>query len=181
MLGGVALCAAVGVATTGFLYVHMLGSGARQILRNMGLSEKYPYALVVTAEDEAAMQWLGENSEPDALFTTNRIHTGPTREGISNVYSAFSGRQGYIEGFQYARSNMGVPVDEIVRRLDVNGRIFSAETPPEDIPAICREEGIDYVVFSTQMNGIDVTDTQLSALELCWDTPDMRIYRVPEA
>lgn len=173
-----AFCA-VGVATTAFLYVHMLGSGARQLARNLDIVPTYPYELTMTADDENGMLWLAENSPQNAMFATNRIHTGPRREGISNVYSAFCGRQGFMEGFQYAKTNMGVSADEIIARQTVNNMLFSAETPPEAIPVICAENDISYLVFCTQMDGVDASDTQLTLMDLVWDSPTLRIYALP--
>ncbi|NLW77983.1 MAG: hypothetical protein GXY32_01035 [Ruminococcaceae bacterium] len=179
VLAFLAVCTAVGVATAGFLYVHMLGSGARQLGRNLGVSEKYPYDLVMTPDDEAAMLWLRDNSAQDALFATNRIHTGARREGISNLYSAFSERQGYMEGFQYAKTNMGVSEEVITARLAVNNTLFSAETAPDEVVRLCEENGISHLVFCTQMDGIDASDVQMTAMVLCFDSPTVRIYTLP--
>ncbi|MFV0413938.1 MAG: hypothetical protein ACK5L3_11865 [Oscillospiraceae bacterium] len=177
-IGVVAVCAAVAVATTGFLYVHYMGSGGRQLLRNLGLMEKYPYDVVITPDDEAAMLWLRDNSPATAMFATNRIHTGARLEGISNLYSAFCERQAYMEGFQYAKTNMGVAEDIINRRLAVNNALFSAATAPETVLQLCRENGISYLVYSTQLPG---DESQLSAMELAYNSPTVRIYRLPGA
>ncbi len=175
---GVAVCGAVGVLTTGFLYVNMIGSGARQLAWDLGIVEKYPYAVVVTPDDEAAMLWLRDNSPQDAMFATNRIHTEGHAEGISNLYSAFCERQGYMEGFQYAKTNMGVDEKTIVKRIQTNDALFSPATEPEQVVQLCREAGIDYLVYSTQYPG---TDTQMSEMVLVYDSPMVRIYQLPEA
>lgn len=174
-VGVVAVCAAVGLITNGFLYVHYMGSGGRQLLRNLGVTEKYPYDVVVTPDDEAAMLWLQANSPEDAMFATNRIHTGARAEGISNLYSAYSGRQAFMEGFQYAKTNMGVAEDIILQRLEVNNALFSAGTPPEEVMQLCRDNGITYLVYSTQLPG---DETQLSFLPMVFSSPTVRIYKV---
>lgn len=173
VLVGIACFAAVGVATTGFLYVNQLGSGARQLARNLGITQKYPYDTVVTPDDEAAMIWLENNSKKDAMFATNRIHTGARREGISNLYSAFNERQGFMEGFQYAKTNMGVSVEVIEERLAMNEALFNAKTPHKEIVALCEQNGIDYLIFSAQMDG---SDEQLAGFALEYDSPSVRVY-----
>ncbi|MGD9559872.1 MAG: hypothetical protein AB7V55_04610 [Oscillospiraceae bacterium] len=175
-VGIVALFALVGFATTAFLYTNLIGSGARQLARNIGLTEKYPYDVVVTADDEAAMLWLRDNTDPTIMFATNRIHTGARKEGISNLYSALSGRQGYMEGFQYALTNMGVAIPVIEERLAINEALFSADTTPADVAALCHENGITHLIFSTQMDG---SDTQLEHLPCLYRSNSIRLYQVP--
>ncbi|MDL2253611.1 hypothetical protein LJC49_05990 [Ruminococcaceae bacterium OttesenSCG-928-I18] len=172
----VAFFALVAFVTTAFLYTNLLGSGARRLATNLGFLEKYPYEVVMSPDDQAGMEWLREQGDETAMFATNRIHTGARMEGISNLYSGLSGRQGYMEGFQYAVTNMGVPEASVQERLAVNQALFSAETPPEEVLRLCRQWGIDYLVYSTQMEG---EESQLSALELVFDSPTLRIYQVP--
>lgn len=169
----VAFLAAAGFITTGFLYVFFIGSGARQVALNAGFLEKYPYEVVVTPDDEAAMLWLAANSPKDAMFATNRIHTGGRREGISNLYSAFCARQGYMEGFQYAVTNMGVDGAIVNRRLEVNEALFSPETSPEKVVQLCHENNISYLIFSPQFDG---GETQMSLMEEVYTSPTVRIY-----
>lgn len=177
-VGGVALFAAVGFATTAFLYIHHIGSGARRLAWNMGIVEKYPYDVVVTPDDENAMTWLEENTGSDIMFATNRIHTGAREEGISNLYSALSGRQGYMEGFQYAVTNMGVSQEIVSERYETNQKLFAAETSPAEVVELCREKGIDYLVYSTQMKG---SNQQMGDMELVFDSSTIQIYKVPDA
>ncbi|MDL2324800.1 hypothetical protein LJC61_06605 [Ruminococcaceae bacterium OttesenSCG-928-A16] len=177
----VAFFALVGFATAGFLYTHIVGSGARQVARNLGLEEKYPYDSVMTPDDEAAMVWFSQNSPKDAMFATNRIHTGMRREGISNLYSALCARQGYMEGFQYAVTNMGVAEEVVLERLTVNNALFNATTPPQEVVRLCRENNISYLIFSEQSNKFDASEEQLSAMEQVYAGPDVRIYKLPNA
>lgn len=175
-VAGTAVCIAVSVITSGFLYVHYMGSGGRQLLRNLGVTPKYPYDVVITPDDEAAMLWLRDNSPEDAMFATNRIHTGARAEGISNLYSAFCERQAFMEGFQYAKTNMGVSGEEIAYRLGVNNALFSAATDPAEVLRLCQENGISYLVYSTQLPG---DESQLSSMLLVYDSPTVRIYALP--
>ncbi len=176
---GLACCAVVGVLTTGFLYVHMIGSGARQLGRNLGVLEKYPYELVVTADDVNAMQWLEENSPVDAVFATNRIHASPKYEGISNLYTAFCQRQSYCDGFQYTYYNAGLSNDDVVQRLLVLEAIFGEDTPMSEVLSLCEENNISYLVFSSQMDGQGMTDEHLvNNLPLVFDSENVRIYEV---
>lgn len=168
-----AFFAAIGLCTTAFLYVHHMGSGARQVARNLGITEKYPYDVVVNSDDEAAMDWLRENTDTSIMFATNRIHTGARREGISNLYSALSGRQGFMEGFQYAVTNMGVSADIVGERIAVNEQLFTAKTTHETIYALCQKYEIDYIVYSTQFDG---SCNALESFTLVFDSPSVKIF-----
>lgn len=185
LLLGCAFFAAVGLATSGFLYVHHLGSGARQLLRNLGITEKYPYDVVMNADDEAAAAWLRANTERTSMFATNRIHTGGRLEGISNLYSGLSGRQAFMEGFQYAKTNMGVPEAEINRRLAINTALFNDATAPEEVVSLMQANGISYLVFTTQMStNFDtyyaVAGAQLALLEVVFTSDTVTIYALPQ-
>lgn len=173
--GFVAVFAALGFATAGFLYVHHIGSGARQIARNTGLIEKYPYTLVVNADDVLAAQWLRENTETSAMFATNRIHSG-SGGGISNLYSALGARQGFMEGYTYAVTNMGVSQPVVNARIRANTALFTAGTSQSEIARICSEHGIDYFVFSTQLEG---SCEALAHLEEVFSSPTVKIFKVP--
>ncbi len=174
----VALFATVGLITAGFLYINLVGSGARRLATNLGYIEKYPYDVVMNADDEAGMEWLRENAPEDLMFATNRIHTGAREEGISNLYSGLSGRQGFMEGFQYAVTNMGVSEASVTERIEANAALFNANTPSDEIVRLCHEWGIDYLVYSTQMTG---SNSQLSELTAVFSSPTVYIYEIPPA
>ncbi len=175
---GVAFLAVVGLTTAAFNYVNLCGSGLRQLLFNYDILEKYPYDCVMTADDEAAALWLRQHTDAaDCRFATNRIHTGGRMEGISNLYSALSGRQGFMEGFQYAVTNMGVSEPVVRERIAANEQLFSADTPSEQLLAICRNYGITHLVYSRQMVG---DESQLAAAFPCvYNGRDVRIYEIP--
>lgn len=176
-VGFLAFFTAVGVATTGFLYINLGGSGLRQFARNAGIVPKYPYDAVVTPEDELAMLWLRDNSPVSAMFATNRIHTGGRKEGISNLYSAFNERQGYMEGFQYAVTNMGVSEEIVNHRIQVNTALFSGDTPPETVLQLCRENNISYLIYSSQFDG---EYRQMELLDLVYNSDPVKVFYVPE-
>ncbi len=172
----VAFFAAAGIITAAFLYTNLLGSGARRLATNLGLVEKYPYDVVMNVDDEAGMEWLRENAPEDSMFATNRIHTGARQEGISNLYSGLSGRQGFMEGFQYAVTNMGVSEASVAERIEANTALFGADTSSEEILRLCQEWDIDYLVYSTQMAG---SQSQLAELPVAFSSPTLLIYAVP--
>ncbi len=165
---------AVGLVTTAFLFVNFVGSGARQLGRNTSVIPKYPYETVMNQDDEAAAAWLRAHTDPQtALFATNRIHTGRAAEGLSNLYSGLSGRQGYMEGFKYALTNMGVPEAVIAERLALNGALFTAGTSPEELWRLTQQAGITHLLYSTQFPG---EESQLAVFEKVYDSPTVRIY-----
>ncbi len=172
----IAALAAVGMLTAVFTYVNLCGSGLRQLLRNYDVMEKYPYDCVLTADDEAAALWLRENTDADiCMFATNRIHTGARNEGVSNIYSAISARQGFMEGFQYAVTNMGVSEAVVNERTAVNEALFSAQTDAQTIRTLCERYGITHLLFSRQMAG---DESQLQAFPCVYNGSDVRIYEI---
>lgn len=174
----VALCGALGLATTAVLVVNFTGSGLRQLGRNLDIIPKYPYVSTATAGDEAAARWLRENTDGGAVFATNRIHSmAGSGDGISSLYTALSGRQAYMEGYTYAVTNMGVSEQLLAEKQAVNAALFSAATPPGEAAALCREAGIQYLVYSAQYPG-DVG--QLSEFELLYENEDVQIYQLRE-
>ena len=165
----------VAVTTTVFIYTNFIGSGARFLARNLGIIEKYPYNTVVNADDQRAMEFLRDNTDTTALFATNRIHADSRKnDGVSNIYSAFSGRQSYMEGYAYALTNMGVPYYVVDQRKQINSALFSADTPADEVKYLCGATGITHLVFSSQFNGSEDVISQI--FEKIYDSDTVRIY-----
>lgn len=174
--GFTALCGAVGIATTVVLVINFTGSGARQLARNLDIIPKYRYASTVRAGDELAMEWMAQNTPRDALFATNRVNSMAYGEdGISNVYSALSGRQAYMEGYTYAVTNMGVSEAVVNEKRTTNAALFDAEQPYEEIKRLCDENNISYLVYSKQFEG---AAPQPGAFALVYENADVAIYAV---
>ncbi|MEG1932679.1 MAG: hypothetical protein RR075_06180, partial [Pygmaiobacter sp.] len=149
-----ACAAALGLCTTAVMYLNFAGSGARQLLRNLDIIEKYPYETVTTAGDETAMQWLNANTKSTVVFATNRIHASlKNGDGISNLYTALSARQAYMEGYTYAITNMGVSEAVVAEKIATNTALFSAASSKAEIRSLCAKNGISYLVYSTQFAG----------------------------
>lgn len=141
--------------------------------------------LPLTAAEAQAMAWFADSG---GEFLTNRIHTGKALEGLSNVYSGLSGRQSYMEGFKYAASNMGVPIDTIMARLDVLERVFGADTAGAARAAVPPEVG--WLVYSkaAARAGWDVMEGRDEpffaagkageGLSIAFQNEDVVIYRV---
>ena len=165
--------------TTLFFYTNFGGSGIRQFLFHYDKLEKYPYTWCIKAEDELAGGYLRENMADGELFITNRTHTG-VGEGLSNVYTCFSGKQSYMEGFKYTVSNMGVDWDTVVKpRVDLVGKVFgiydqqAAES--EEIITLCKDKNIRYAVFSSQFEG---ETTYLNEFENVFSDGTVKIYKL---
>ena len=165
----------IAVSTTVFMYTNFIGSGARFLARNLGIIDKYPYETVINADDQLAMEYLAENSPENALFATNRIHYANSKQdGISNIYSAFSGRQCYMEGYAYALTNMGVPYYVIDQRLVINDKLFNVETSADELVYLCQQTGITHLVYTTQLYGDDTVIA--SVFEKIYDSETVKIY-----
>ena len=170
-----AVLAGAAVITTAFMYTNYIGSGSRFLARNLGIIEKYPYNAVVTADDQRAMEFLRANSRKNALFATNRIHADKYKEdGISNIYSALSGRQGYMEGYAYALTNMGVPYYVIDQRKAVNRALFSEKTTADEVKRLRQTAGITHLIFSRQFDGSEAVIS--TVFEKIYDGDNVRIY-----
>ena len=170
-----AVCAAIGLFTTLVFCVIIIGGGTRQLARNLGIVPQTDAASFTTADDETAMRWLHENTPLSAQFATNRIDsTAGANDGISNVYSALSGRQAYMEGYSYAITNMGVSEAVVNEKRSTNAALFSTETPPETVLALCQKNGIQYLVYSAQYAG----DTaQFSQCERVFENDAVQIFK----
>lgn len=165
-------------ATAVFMYTNFGGSGIRQFLFHYNVLEKYDYPFVVKAEDEAAGMYLRENMQAGELFITNRTHTG-AGEGLSNVYTCFSGRPSYMEGFKYTVSNMGVEWRQVDRRLQLVGKVFGIYDQQaaslDEIIRLCKNHNIRYVVYSSQFEG-DIS--AFSGLEPVFSDNSAVIYKI---
>ncbi len=169
------IAAGMAVTTTIFMYTNYIGSGARFLARNLGIIEKYPYDAVVNADDQLAMEYLAENTPANALFATNRIHHSDSKtDGISNIYSAFSGRQSYMEGYAYALTNMGVPYYVVDQRQVINEKLFSADTSADELKYLCEKTGITHLVYTTQLAGSD--SVMASVFDRIYDSETVKIY-----
>ena len=167
--------ALIRVITQCFMYLNFIGSGARFLARNLGIIEKYPYSAVIKADDQKAMEYLKENTDDNILFATNRIDTSPAKgDGISNIYTAFSSRQSYMEGWAYALTNMGVPYYVVEQRRNINNRLFAEDTDRGTLRYLCRETGITHLVFSRQFPGSE--DVISQTFECVYSSDGVRIY-----
>jgi len=165
--------------TTLFFYTNFGGSGIRQYLFHYDILEKYPYRWCVKAEDELAGNWLRENMDDGELFITNRTHTGQG-EGLSNVYTCYSGKQSYMEGFKYTVSNMGIDFETQVRpKLELTGKIFGIYDQEiagtDEITQMCVDNNIKYALFSTQFEG---ETTALDNFPVVFEDRTVKIYKI---
>lgn len=168
--------AAVAVVTALCFYIWCGGSGLRCFLRDVGVLEKYPYPTVITADDEAAMIWLHDNTDGAAtMFATNRIHSDAVHtDGISNVYTAFSGRQAFMEGYGYVADL--APWMWVNERREVNSLLFAPDTDPETLRELCARYGITHLVFSRQEPGSE--EALMQTFPCVYQGCDVRIYAV---
>lgn len=148
------LCGCVGLATTFFMVGTYGAQGVHQLLATTGVVEDFAGEGAVTAQDEEAMEWLKANTDCTLTFATNRTSSTPSVvDGISNVYSALSARQGYMEGWTYAVSNMGVSQALVEHKQQVNGALFSGELSAEQQRELCAAEKITCLIYAKNYPG----------------------------
>lgn len=170
---------AVGVISAVFLYSGITYRGGKMLASYLGWGTVNNEAYgPVTAGDVEAMEWLQKNMPETDRFATNRIHMAPWRDdGISNVYSAFSGRQAYMEGYIYACTNEGVSDQLAGERMTCNAAIFDPAMTQEQLQAACAHAGVNWLIYSIPYPG---SDEQFTAFEKVYENPDVRIYHIPE-
>ncbi len=168
-IGAVALLA-VGVLTGVCQTVYLVQSAAA--VRDPSVATN---KLPLTAAEETGCGWLRDNAEEGELFATNRMHTGSSLEGLSNVYSGLSGRQAYCESIKYALSNMGDQTGDIIQRYERMEELFRPDTTPQRVQDICTQYGITYVLYHTGSPGSNIP---LQEMQPVFVSEDLIIYRV---
>lgn len=150
------------VSLSGLFYdIARLASANIPYWKEARTAENAPAEMQITREDEEAMLWLTAHMPSDEVFATNRYHTGSPLAGNSNLYTAFSGRQAYMEGFRYTISNMGVSEQVVEERFINNAILFSPKSNVETIRALAVAENIQWLVFSCQLGTEPEAFTQL--------------------
>ncbi len=162
------------IITTIFLYSHFLLDGTQQLLSNYDILPKQSYRYVVKSDDEAAGIYLNSIMRQGDVFITNRVHSH-TGEGLSNVYTAFSGMQSYMEGFKYTISNMGISTDVVAERYNFIVHLFDGSMTHEEIVSACSQRDIDYIVYSKQEVG---ETTQFSEFQTVFSSDWVTIFKV---
>lgn len=147
---------AVGLVTTLCMVLALSGKGIATLARIPEGGLYTPSS--VTAGDEEAGLWLRDHAPAGTVFLTNRTSGLPDpdpagQDGISNVYTAFSGVQCYMEGWTYAVSNMGVPPEEVAHRRAVIDAVFDPATPADVREALCQKEGMSCLVWVKRWPG----------------------------
>ena len=128
---------------------------------------------LVTAADEEAMRWLADNSAPDDVFATNRTSGTPEMiDAISNVYTAFSGRQAYLEGWTYAMTNMGVDPDALGRQWWINDQLTGGTLPAAEARELAAQEGVAWLVLAKDWPGAPP-----AGMTPAYENEDVAIYR----
>ena len=74
-------------------------------------------------------------------------------DAISNVYTAFSGRQAYLEGWTYAMTNMGVDPDTLGRQWWINDQLTGGTLPAAEARELAAQEGVAWLVLAKDWPG----------------------------
>ncbi len=131
------------------------------------------YHIPLNKDEEVACKWLSDNMSDDKLFATNRMHTGNSLEGLSNVYTGLSGKQAYCESFKYAVSNMGDQGGEVYNKYYKMCDLFNPTKSQNDIEKICKECNISYIIFNPLSPGSDIN---LQFMDVVFQQNNIKIY-----
>lgn len=167
-------CVGVGVLTACFTYGGMIGRGVSQLQHGAAAARSHATRAPLTKAEEMAMDWLRVNMPKNALFATNRIHTGTAAEGLSNVYTGLSGRKSYMESFKYAVSNMGAQPEEVAERIRLIEALFRETTSPEAAQTLCRKAKIEYIVYTNLLPG---STAPLAEFRVLYQNENVVIYK----
>lgn len=167
---GIALC----VGNTSIA----IGQGIFRIEQNVGLAEKDD-SMDVLPDHEQAANWLANHMKKDETFAVNRYRDSQTAAGSSNLYTALSGHQAYMEGWLYEVFRMGVPEEIAQEKRSQTMIMFSPSSTPEQVLETARANGIDYLVFDELYAYDGENGPQFELLDLVLDLEAVKIYRVP--
>ena len=120
------------------------------------------------SQDEiGCVEWIRENTDRDALFAINESEPN----GKKYYYSGFSERKFYLETYKYAE-NSGKTAEDLAPQIEMNARLYTDESSPE----LAEKIGIDYLIY---YNGTgDETVILDKYYQLCYDSPEVRVYSV---
>ncbi len=128
-----------------------------------------------TPEILQGVDWIRENTSPDAKLAVNR-------HGSFYLLSGFTGRRFKVEGVLYAR-NSGATLSSFEQQMQENDRLFDPEYP--DKLALAKALGIDYTVYvvrTFESENDEVYDPSImenqEGFELCFSNRDIVIYQV---
>lgn len=149
--GGLCLAALGGMT---IMFLPMMYNGYVQAGRSLGLrpaAERVEES--ISPDDEAAALWLRQNMKQDEVFAVNRNDkVRVPGEGVFHFYTAMSGRQAYMEGWQYGHTYT-FPRKTMVYMLEtVSDGIFRCETFNQ-ASAMAKEHGIDYLLLYLPKRG----------------------------
>lgn len=158
---------------------YLARSGLQALFAPAAAVAEKPRYTPLTADEEEALLWLGEHMPAGELFATNRMHTGVAEEGLSNVYSAISGRRAYMESFKYAMTNMGAPPEEVGARYEQMSALFAFDgvNDPARAAQICRETNTAWLVYHKTLTGSDAAFAA-APFEAVYENDTVAIYHI---
>ena len=166
------LVGAVGLLSTVCMTINYTAQAAGQLAVTVGVTQPQFAEKAITAEDEQAMEWLRQNLPLGQQFATNKTSSTPAQtDAITNVYSAFSQRQAYMEGWTYAMTNMGVSMEVLTHKQQVNEAFFSAQTSTQHLLELAEQEGVQCLVYAKRWPG-----DAPSGLTPAYESENLAIY-----
>ena len=93
-------------------------------------------------------------------------------DAISNVYTAFSGRQAYLEGWTYAMTNMGVDRTRSAGSGGSNAQLTGGTLPAAEARELAAQEGVAWLVLAKDWPGAPP-----AGMTPAYENEDVAIYR----
>ncbi len=178
--------------TGGVLMIKQLYSDVRT---NYTYAYKTNYTIdqegVVTLEERQALEWLKNNSNKEDIFVTNRHALSLNDDGKLGdkkgrffYYTAFSGRQAFIEGYFYThriqekthdtKKQYFVFKDEVYQNMKTNNSIFDGE----NIETHLKKNNIRFIVNNKLVEkNLNDVDKEYLFLDKVFENEIIEIYK----
>ena len=151
-----------------------VSAGLKGVGQVLGNKPSYPTVSAdsISRQEYQAMVWLRDNTDPASLVAGDKLYIdSENRDSRHFYYSAFSGRQFFLEGWSY--SNATAKETLVPWKLNIINGLYSSSSVNKK--EIMRQNNIDYLVLSRVIHpDSSIFDSQLRRV---FENQDVKIYR----
>ncbi|MER2173182.1 MAG: hypothetical protein ABS911_00785 [Carnobacterium sp.] len=150
--------------------VDMISERIEQAQFNFENEQSNYFNSSISSLEYEGMMWLKNNTNSNDLLATNRHN----EDNLFFLYSAFSDRNFYIEGSDYAK-NSGLKLEEAKKMLEKNDLLFSPDY--QNKYNLSKQLNLDYIVQYKKQHPIEVF-TKESEFRKVFENNDISIFKV---